>query len=284
MNCKTHSKLAATTRWALLAGLMAAALLICLPCVSRAAEKGDASAELDALVAKIKAKLHAGKTNEADFADNLKEFDALLAEHKDEKTDAVAHILLMKAQLYKEVFDKPDQAAVLTRQLQSDFPDTDLAKMMKAREAGEKVRATLAPGAQFPDFNEKDLAGKSLSVANYKGKVVLVDFWATWCGPCVGELPNVIKTYGKHHSEGFEIIGISLDQDEQKLKNFIKQKNMTWQQYFDGKGWGNKLAAKYAVESIPATYLLDGQGKIIGKDLRGEALEEAVAKALTSKS
>jgi len=100
----------------------------------------------------------------------------------------------------------------------------------------------------------------------------------------VGELPNVIKTYEKHHKDGFEIIGISLDQSESKLKNFIKEKNVTWQQYFDGKGWGNKLGAKYGVNSIPATYLLDGEGKIIAKDVRGEELEEAVAKAVTKKS
>jgi hypothetical protein len=90
----------------------------------------------------------------------------------------------------------------------------------------------------------------------------------------------VIKSYEKHHDKGFEIIGISLDEDKEKLKSFTGEKKMTWQQYFDGKGWGNKLAVKYGVQSIPATFLLDSQGKIIGRDLRGEALEEAVSKAL----
>jgi hypothetical protein len=96
-------------------------------------------------------------------------------------------------------------------------------------------------------------------------------------------LPNVLKTYEKHHDKGFEIIGISLDQDKQKLTSFTESKKMPWVQYFDGKGWQNKLASKYGIKSIPATYLLDGQGKIIAKDLRGEALEAAVAKALNSK-
>jgi peroxiredoxin len=90
----------------------------------------------------------------------------------------------------------------------------------------------------------------------------------------------VIKAYEKDHEKGFEIIGISLDQDEQRLKTFIKDKNMTWQQYFDGKGWSNKLAQKYGIMSIPATFLLDGEGKIIGRDLRGDALEQALTKAL----
>ena len=94
----------------------------------------------------------------------------------------------------------------------------------------------------------------------------------------------MLKAYEAHHAKGFEIIGISLDQDEKKLKAFIEEKKMTWAQYFDGKGWANKLAGKYGVNSIPATYLLDGEGKIIGKNLRGEALEKAVAKALEKKS
>jgi peroxiredoxin len=90
----------------------------------------------------------------------------------------------------------------------------------------------------------------------------------------------VIATYNKYHDKGFEIIGISLDQDQAKLTNFTKSMNMTWPQIFDGQGWGNKLAVKYGIESIPATFLLDGEGKIIGRDLRGEELQAAVAKAL----
>jgi thioredoxin-related protein len=92
-----------------------------------------------------------------------------------------------------------------------------------------------------------------------------------------------VATYGKYHGKGFEIIGVSLDQDQQKLLNFTKQNNMIWPQFFDGQGWNNKLAVKYGIESIPATFLLDGNGKIIGKDLRGEELEQAIARALGGK-
>lgn len=141
----------------------------------------------------------------------------------------------------------------------------------------------LAAGASFPDFNEKDLDGKPLSVANYKGKIVLIDFWATWCGPCVHEMPNVLKTYEKYHDKGFEIIGISLDKDKEKLVAFLKSNNVQWPQYFDGNGWQNKLAVQYGVHSIPSTYLLDREGKIIAKKLRGEALDAAVGKALAEK-
>ena len=247
----------------------------------------DATTELKALVVKVRTDLAAGKNTENDLADDLKQFDVLLDEHKGEKTDAVAHILYMKALLYVQIFHDEAKADELMAQLKTDFKDTEfvsgLEKQEAAGAAAKKIQDALAVGTKFPDFNEKDLDGKPLSIANYKGKVVMIDFWATWCGPCVGELPNVIATYQKHHAQGFKIIGVSLDQNQTKLTDFIKSKDMTWQQFFDGQGWGNKLAVKYGIESIPATFLLDGEGKIIGKDLRGEALEQAVTHALAKK-
>lgn len=246
--------------------------------------------ELKEIVTAIQAKLKDGKKTEADLAENLKQFDTLLAKHAAEKTDDVAQALYMKAMLYLQVLDNPAKAEELVQQLKNDFADTRLGKnadklLESIKKQGEsaKIRSSLVPGAKFPDFEEKDLDGKPLSIAGYKGKIVLVDFWATWCGPCVRELPNVLKAYENYHSKGFEIIGISLDQDETKLKDFIKEKNMPWQQYFDGKGWNSKLGGKYGIQSIPATWLLDGEGKIIDSNLRGEALEAALAKALEKK-
>ena len=196
-----------------------------------------ASGELNDLVAKVKAKLQENKRTEADLAPELREFEALLAKHKGEKTDDVAQILLMEAMLYLQVLDNNEKGTELIKQLQRDFPgtkpaenaDKTLASMKKQAEA-KKIKAALAEGTKFPDFEVKDTTGKPLSIANYKGKVVLLDFWATWCGPCVHELPNVIKTYEAHHPKGFEIIGISLDKDQDKLASFTKEKNMTWVQ------------------------------------------------------
>lgn len=266
---------------ALVAGML-------LPCrLVHADGTADASQELKALITKVRTDIQAGKTTEAGLSDDLKQFDALLAEHKGEKTDAVARILYMKAMLYSEVIHDTARSDALMKQLTNDFSGTTFVTGLEKQDAQEaeskKIQAALAEGASFPDFNEKDVMGKPLSVANYKGKVVMIDFWATWCPPCRGEVPNVVATYQKYHDKGFDIIGVSLDSDKQKLLDFTQQHNMTWRQYFDGQGWDNKLAVKYGIRSIPMTYLLDGNGKIIGKNLRGQELTDAVATALAGK-
>jgi len=268
-----------------------AALSLCMASHrSLAAEQSDAGTELKDLVTKISAKIKEGAKSEQALAPELKEFEALVAKHKGEKSEDAAQILNMEAMLYLQILDNTDKGTELLNQLKRDFPDTKagqsvdkVLESIKAQEGAKKIQRSLTVGSQFPDFSEKDVAGKPLSIANYKGKVVLIDFWATWCMPCVRELPNVIKAFEAYHKKGFEIIGISLDKDKDKLTAFTKEKDMTWPQYFDGLGWQNKLAVKYGVNSIPATYLLGGDGKIIGKDLGGEALEKAVSEALTRK-
>jgi len=268
----------------------AAAALLLWSSPVLAAESNEVAKELQELITKVQGKLKAGDRTEAALTDELKGFDALLEKHKAGKTDDVAQILFMKAQLYLQVFDNSEKGVELINQLKREFPDSKQGKNadkilenVKKQEAAQKIRSTLIEGSKFPDFDEKDVEGKPFNLAAYKGKVVLVDFWATWCGPCVAELPNVMQAYEKHHANGFEIIGISLDSDQAKLDKFTKEKKLPWQQYFDGQGWNNKLSTKYGVNSIPATYLLDGEGKIIAKNLRGDDLEQAVAKALAKK-
>ena len=245
-----------------------------------AGESSGVASETKDIMSKVQAKLKEGKNTEADLSPELKSLEDLFARHKSEKTDEVAGILNLEAMIYLQVLQNTEKADGLQERIKKDFPDSAPAKFLRKQEEAKAIQSKLVVGAKFPDFIEKDVTGKVLSISNYKGKVVLIDFWATWCGPCVGELPNVLKTYEKHHKNGFEIIGVSLDQSEQKLTDFVKQKDMTWQQFFDGKGWSNKLAEKYGIQSIPMTYLLDGEGKIIATGLRGEALDEAVAKAL----
>ncbi len=252
-----------------------------------AAEASGPQADLKALVTKVNGKIRDNKRTEADLAPEFKEFDALLEKYKDDKSDDVAQILLMKAMLYVQVLEDEEKGMPLLKKLKEQYPDTRQGKsvdqilaQMEKQAASRAIQKSLAVGKVFPDFSETDLNGKPLSIANYKGKAVLIDFWATWCGPCIGELPNVKKAYDKYHSKGFEIIGISLDSDKGKLTSFIEKEHMTWPQYFDGKGWQSKLGQQYGVNSIPATYLLDGEGRIVAKDLRGPALEKELSKLL----
>jgi peroxiredoxin len=255
-----------------------------------AADQPSVTKTLNALIQKVNAKLQDGKRTEAELAGELKEFDALITENKSAPKDELAQVQFMKAMLYVQVFNDAAKGKELLQKLKTDYPGTkqaeavdQVAAQLEKQMAAQKIQENLAVGKTFPDFNEKDLDGKPLSISKYKGKVVLVDFWATWCGPCITELPNVLAAYEKHHKNGFEIVGISLDQNEAKLRDFIKTRKMPWPQYFDGKGWQTKLAEQYGVLSIPATYLLDREGKIIGRDLRGDELEQAVAAALKKK-
>jgi thiol-disulfide isomerase/thioredoxin len=254
------------------------------------ADQTNVIADLNALIIKVNAKLGQGSSTEADLTPELKGFDALYAKYKDQKTDDVAQILAMKAQLYLEVIQDPEKAAEILQQIKRDLPDTETGKRMDAVLAelkpqidAEKIRRSLRAGTQFPTFDVKDVSGRPLSLASHKGKVVLVEFWATWCVPCRMELPYVLQTYKKYHASGFEIIGVSLDDDPLALARFIKENDLTWPQYNDGKKFENALAMKYGVESIPTNYLLDGDGKIIGMDLREDDLEAAVAGAVAKK-
>lgn len=256
-----------------------------------AAETNDTTiADLTNMVAKINAKLETGKNQEADFAENLTEFDALITRHKGARPEDLVQIILLKAQLYSGVLNEPEKALELFKQIKRDFPtvqvdgNTDEAiSDLEGLVAQSRIWHSLAVGTKFPDFTATNIAGQPLSLADHQGQVVLIDFWATWCPPCQAELPNLLKIYAKYHSQGFDIIGVSLDDNQQKLLAFTKQMNMPWPQTCDGQGWTGKLVAQYGVYQLPSTALINAQGIIIARDLRGEELEQAVARALAKK-
>ena len=132
--------------------------------------------------------------------------------------------------------------------------------------------------AKYTDFKLKDVSGKEHSFKEYvkKGKknYVLIDFWASWCGPCCREMPNIKEAYDKYHKKGFQIVGVSLDFKADAWKRAIEKYEMTWPQLSDLQGWKSTAASKYDVNSIPYTVLVDGDGKIVATGLRGAALQK----------
>jgi peroxiredoxin len=142
----------------------------------------------------------------------------------------------------------------------------------------------LKVGAPALDIRTTSFQGKKIQLlGGYKGKVVLLDFWAAWCNPCRMEMPNVIGVYNEFHKKGFEIIGISLDNEKERFQSFIRDNKMEWPQVFDGKYWMSEYARLYAVNSIPATFLIDKKGIIRFKNVRGEELREKVSQLLDEK-
>jgi thiol-disulfide isomerase/thioredoxin len=149
-----------------------------------------------------------------------------------------------------------------------------------AQQQMERLHKERQLAARPLDLKFKAVDGADVDLAKLRGKVVLVDFWATWCGPCRMEVPNVVATYQQLHKDGFEIIGVSLDQDKDKLLNFTKQAGMTWPQYFDGKVWANEISSRNGVNSIPAAWLVDKKGFVRSTEARGDDLGVQVKKLL----
>jgi len=141
-------------------------------------------------------------------------------------------------------------------------------------------------GERFPSFEARDLlTEKPIVLERFAGRVVLIDFWATWCGPCRGELPNVRKVYEKYHPEGLEIISISLDKSVADCKAYVEKEKMNWYHIADGKGWDASLAKKHKIRGIPAMFVVGRDGRVVasGGAVRGEKLAKVVAKALAEK-
>ncbi|MFM8449751.1 MAG: peroxiredoxin family protein [Haliscomenobacter sp.] len=153
----------------------------------------------------------------------------------------------------------------------------------KAPEAAADVRSALekamrlSVGTEAPDFSQATPEGTDMKLSSLRGKYVLIDFWASWCGPCRRENPNVVRLYNQYKEKGFEILGVSLDQSRDRWLQAIEADQLTWSHVSDLKGWGNEVAKMYEISSIPKTILLDPQGKIIAKDLRGPSLERMLA-------
>jgi thiol-disulfide isomerase/thioredoxin len=168
---------------------------------------------------------------------------------------------------------EPSQA----RPLLEEIAHSDAVDQLRYQAADElkKLDAVGKPA----DIQFKAVDGRDVELAKLKGKVVLLDFWATWCPACIGELPHVKQTYDELHSKGFEVVGISLDEDKDALTRYVAQRKMDWPQYFDGLHWQNKIARQFGIDALPAMWLVDKKG--IVRDVNGDAdLSSKVTKLL----
>jgi peroxiredoxin len=149
---------------------------------------------------------------------------------------------------------------------------------LAAKRVEDKKGTTV--GYKATNFSQTTPDGKVVSLSDFKGKYVLIDFWASWCRPCRMENPNVVSAYNRFKDKGFTVLGVSLDSNRDPWIAAINQDNLTWTHVSDLKGWGNEVGKTYGVTGIPQNYLIDREGKIVAKDLRGAALDEKLAEII----
>jgi peroxiredoxin len=150
--------------------------------------------------------------------------------------------------------------------------------------ANQSNSVTLGVGDLPIQFTATDISGNPASLRQYKGKIVLLDFWATWCEPCCEEVPNVVAAYNKYHAKGFDVLAVSLDNNLNDLRQFIKAKHMPYRQICDGRSWEGRIAQLYGVGSIPHSILIGRTGVILAIDPRGTDLAPAIRDALANKT
>jgi peroxiredoxin len=191
---------------------------------------------------------------------------------KNGKSVVAAYLAISNAYLYTL-----EDLKAINKAFDVSIANSPYVKTLAERET---ILGKVEVGQPAPEFTMNDSTGKPVSLSSFKGKVVLVDFWASWCGPCRAENPNVVAAYKKFNSKGFTVLGVSLDTDKAKWRDAVAKDGLTWTHVSDLIGWENAAAKQYGVRSIPANFLIDKGGKIIGSSLRGEDLVKKLEEVL----
>lgn len=220
--------------------------------------------------------------NEAEMEKIMKQFDELRAQQTDaslafikENNKSIASAYILSSMASR--IDDPAKLEAAVNSLDKSLFETTLVKNTVSTLLIAKKTAIGQPAM---DFSQNDPDGKAVKLSDFKGQVVLVDFWASWCGPCRAENPNVVEAFKKFKSKGFTVLGVSLDKEKDKWLQAIEKDELTWTHVSDLKYWDNEVSTMYGVRGIPANILVGKDGKILAKNLRGKDLHEKLAEVL----
>jgi len=223
--------------------------------------------------------------SEQSYDEALQHLEVMYAELPDDKSqvalDVAGELIFATIQTYQSA-GKTNELFAFIEKVRSDFKNHEEAGMIEASldEFVQMINVDRPGLGEEIDLSFTAIDGREISVSAMTGRVVLVDFWATWCGPCIRAMPALKELYRDYHSKGFEIIGISLDNERADLDAYLEREAITWPHYFDGKGWENDFAAEFGIDSIPATYLIGPDGRIEAINAGQDELRALIQKLL----